>query len=172
MPRGGSAQTIIDVHYGQAGGAAIQHREQSGQTSKAGSISDAGRNGDDTAIDESSDDAWQRSLHSRNYNYNIGIFQIVCMLEQAMDARDTNVVKRARGVAQKAQHLGSFFRNRKVGSACGYDERLAHLDVRKATNRNQSRHRMMNCFRQDRLNGAEMRIVNSTGQRFTSALDH
>ena len=66
-----------------------------------------------------------------------------------MDARDTNVVKRARSVAQKAQHLGRFFRNRNVGCARCYDERLAHLDVRKATDRNQSRNRMMNCFRQD-----------------------
>src|SRR5439155_5133854 len=100
MRRGGCAQAIIDVDDGQAGGAAIQHREQSGKTAKAGSISDAGRNSDDTAIDESSDDARQRPFHSRNYNYHISIFQIVCMLEQAMDARDTNVVKRARSVAQ------------------------------------------------------------------------
>jgi hypothetical protein len=39
-------EAVVDIHYRQAAGAAIQHREQRGNTSERGAITDAGRHSD------------------------------------------------------------------------------------------------------------------------------
>src|SRR5690349_20966110 len=100
----GGAETVVDVDDRDVGGAGIEHAEQRGDTTEAGSVTDAGRHGNDWGGDQATDHARKGAFHSGNANDDAGLGEFAfAMLEQAMNAGDTDVVELIDAVAHHAR---------------------------------------------------------------------
>ena len=77
-----SAKTIIDIHHGDAAGAAIEHAEERGDSAERCAIADAGRHGNDGLIDEPRHHRRQRTLHPGDDDQNARRAQFVAALRR------------------------------------------------------------------------------------------
>jgi len=105
----GCSKAIVDVNHAHIGRTGVQHAEQGGESVESGSVADAGGNGDDGNSDEASDNAGQSAFHARADDDDSRLGKHAAMCEQAMDARDSNVVKRLNLVAHELGGNDGFF---------------------------------------------------------------
>ena len=52
----GGAEAVVDVDYGDVGGAGVEHAEERGGPVEGGAVADGGGDGDDGDADEAADD--------------------------------------------------------------------------------------------------------------------
>ena len=64
------AETVIDVDYTDAAGAAIEHTEQGGEAAEAGAVADTGGHGNDGSFDQSADHTWEGTFHPGNHDHD------------------------------------------------------------------------------------------------------
>jgi len=119
----GGAETVVNVDDRDVGGAGIEHAKKSGDTTEAGSVTDAGRHGNDWGGDETADHARKGAFHSGNANDDASLGELAfAMLEQAMNAGDTDVVELVDAIAHHARGEQSFFGDGNVAGASGDDK--------------------------------------------------
>ena len=128
--RGRSAKAVIDIHHGDTACARIEHGQQGGQALKAGAIADAGWHGDHRPLDESANDAWQGAFHAGHHNQHAGRPEPVEAVEQAVQARNSDIVQTLHLVAQQFGRYRRLFSNREVGRPGRNDKQAALLGRR------------------------------------------
>ena len=67
--------------------------EQRRQAAEAGAVADAGRDPDHRLVHQTGDDAWESALHSGDDDEHARPPQVLVVAEQAVDARDADVVE-------------------------------------------------------------------------------
>src|SRR5438045_2587589 len=83
------AEAIVDVHDGDARGAAVQHREEGGQTLEGGAVADAGRHGDHRLVHQAADYTRERSIHPGDDDDGRGGVDLLPRIEETVQAGDT-----------------------------------------------------------------------------------
>lgn len=68
----GGAESVIDVDDADAGGAAVEHGQEGGESAEGGAVSDAGGDGDDGAVGQTGDDAGQGAFHAGDGDDDVG----------------------------------------------------------------------------------------------------
>jgi hypothetical protein len=122
----GSAETVVDIDDGDVGGTGIEHAKKSGNAPEAGAVADAGRNGNDWRGHEAADHAGKSAFHPRDTDDDASLRQLAfAMFEQAMNARDADVVELIDAVAHHAGREQGFFGYGNVAGASGDDENQA-----------------------------------------------
>ena len=88
----GGAESVVDTHDHQPGGARGQHGQQGGHPTQAGPVSAcAGRDGHDRSGAEAPDDAGQSPLHARHDHDDVGGLQQLQVGEQPVQPRHPGV---------------------------------------------------------------------------------
>jgi len=118
----GGAEAVVDVDDGNVGGTGVEHAEERRDTAEAGAVSNAGGHGDDRGGDEAADHAGQSALHTRDADDDARFGKRGAMLEQAMNAGDTDVIEMAGSIAHQAGGEQGFFGDGNVASAGGNNE--------------------------------------------------
>ncbi len=62
--------SVVDVDHPHAEGARIEHGEEWGDSAKVGPIADARRDCNDGAVDQSTDYAWKRPIHTGHHYHH------------------------------------------------------------------------------------------------------
>src|SRR5712664_180288 len=116
------AEAVVNVDDGYIRCATVEHTEQRGDAAEAGTVADAGGNGDHRHGDEAADDARQCAFHSCNADDDAGFGEFASMIEQAMDAGYANVIERLGAIAHHAGSEQGLFRDGNVAGTGGDDK--------------------------------------------------
>src|SRR6266498_5686216 len=84
-------EATVDVHHDNVGRAAVEHRQQGSEAAEGGAVADAGRHGNDRAIDQPADDAGQGAVHAGDDNDAVGVSVQVTAAQQAVDSGNADV---------------------------------------------------------------------------------
>lgn len=106
-----SAESIIDIDYGDTAGTGIEHREQRGDSAEGCAVADTGGDSDNWARDEAADYACERAFHSGADNKDIRILQEVEVIEQAMETGDADIIAALHAASCKLEGESGLFRN-------------------------------------------------------------
>jgi hypothetical protein len=122
---------IVDIDDGDAVCAAVQHPEQRGDATKTGAIPDAGRYRNHRYADKPGDNARQGAFHARDDDDHARALQATVFAQDAMDARDADVVQSLNGVPHDLGGHSRLFRDLQIGRAgTRHDDRsLAATDI-------------------------------------------
>ena len=86
------AEAVIDVDDRHVAGATVEHAQQRGEAVEASAVADASGDGDYGAGDEAANGAGQRAFHSGTDHHDARFRQTRTILQEAMNASDTDVV--------------------------------------------------------------------------------
>jgi hypothetical protein len=113
------SKTVVDIHDSNSWSTGVEHTEECRDSFKVGSVSNGRGNGDQWDPYESTEDTGQGSLHSRDYDESMVFAQCVEMLDGAVKARHTDVVKASGVMTQKLKSYKSFLSDGMIrGSGC------------------------------------------------------
>src|SRR5258706_8806113 len=84
---------MVDVKDLETRRTGVQHGEERSEATQARAIADARRNGDHGLVDETPDDARQRTFHAGDDDQYACGCEPLAAVEQAVNARDADVVQ-------------------------------------------------------------------------------
>ncbi len=117
----GGAEAVVDVDYGDVGGAGVEHAEEGGGSAEAGSVAYGGGDGDDGDSDEASDDRGERAFHSGADDDGVGGGELVADCEEAVDTGYADVVEAGDpGVEELGSDRGFLGDGEVAGSGADY----------------------------------------------------
>jgi hypothetical protein len=96
------AEAVVDVHHRDAGGAAVQHGQQCGDSAERGAVADARGHGDDGHAREAAHHGRQRALHARHDDGDAGVVAAAARAQQAVQPGHADVVQADDVVAEGA----------------------------------------------------------------------
>ncbi len=111
------SESVIDVHDSDVGRAGIHHAEQGRESFKCGTITDAGRHGDNRNANKAADDAGQCTFHAGADDDDSRLGERFPMREKAMDARHADVIKMLDVITHHFSGNDRLFGNRYVTRA-------------------------------------------------------
>ena len=114
-------ESVIDVDHGDSASAAVEHAEEGGEAAEVCAVSDAGRDCDDGATDESGHGAGEGAFHSGDDDENSAALEFFAYSEEAMDSCDADVRDAEDGVAKEVEGDGGFIGDGEVGGAGAHD---------------------------------------------------
>ena len=117
----GGAEAVVDIDDGDVGSAGVEHAEESGNSTEAGAVADAGGDGDDGDGDKPANDAREGAFHARNADNHASLGELAAMVEEAVNAGDADVVDGFGVVSHHARAEQGFFGDGNVAGACGDD---------------------------------------------------
>jgi hypothetical protein len=115
------AESVINVDYADVRGTGVHHPEQSGEALEGSAITYAGRNGDHWDADQTANYAGQRAFHSRADYDHTRFRERSAMRQQAVDARDADVIDMLNVIAHQFRGDDCFLGDRDVAGSGGYD---------------------------------------------------
>ncbi len=115
------AESVIDVHDGDAGDAGIQHGEESGGALHAGAVADAGGDGDDRAMCHTANDGGESPFHAGDDDQDAGFLEIGKVMDEAVQAGDADIEDAADAGAHFLGDDGGFLGHGDIGGAGAED---------------------------------------------------
>ena len=94
---------------------------------KTGAISNARRDGNDRALNQPGDHAGQSAFHAGHDNEDMGLLNFREAIEEAVQARNTDIVDALDGVAHDFGGHGGFFSDGNIAGAGGEDTNLPRM---------------------------------------------
>src|ERR1700681_2060840 len=115
------AESVIDVDYADIRGAGVHHPEQSGEAFEGCAITYTGWNGNHRDAYQAADYARQRAFHSGADYDHTRLCERSAMRQQAVDARDSDIIDMLNVIAHQFRGDDCFFGDRDVAGSCGHD---------------------------------------------------
>src|ERR1700687_2615828 len=115
------AESVINVDYADIRGAGVHHPEQSGEAFEGGAITYAGWNGNHRNSYQAADYARHRAFHSGADYDHTRLRERSAMRQQAVDARDSDVIDMLNVIAHQFRGDDRFLGDRDVAGSGGHN---------------------------------------------------
>ena len=117
----GSAEAVIDIDYGNPGGAGVEHSKKCGDSLKVGSVTYGCGDGNEGGADKSAQNAREGSFHSGDNNQGVVVAEGIEMSKGSVQACNTDVIESGGAVPKKFKGDIGFFCNGVIGGSCCTD---------------------------------------------------